>query len=106
VSLLRRRRTTEATGSAEGDIVALVDAPTRVRIRVRGQIVRMRARPAQGLPTLVVVIADDTGRATVHWTGRRAIGGVTLGRNLIIDGVATRSAEGLTFTNPRYTLLP
>ncbi len=108
MSLLRRRRdaaTPPAGPAIPDDVLAIADAPTRTRIRVRGQVIRMRARPAQGLPTLVVVIADGTARATVHWTGRRSIGGITLGRNVAIEGVATRGAEGLTFTNPHYTLL-
>ena len=67
---------------------------------------RMRARPTSGEPSLAVTVTDATGSVTAVWTGRRAIGGITLGRRLIIDGVATRTGTRLEFTNPTYTLLP
>ena len=73
---------------------------------VEGQVVRMRARPTSGRPALAVTIADTTGSITAVWTGRRAIGGVTLGRRLRLEGVAANVGHGLEFTNPAYTLLP
>ncbi len=66
----------------------------------------MRARPTEGVPSLVVSIADDTGSVTAVWTGRRAIGGITLGRRVRIEGVGARLGDRLEFTNPAYTLLP
>lgn len=66
----------------------------------------MRARPTEGVPSLAVSIADDTGSAIAVWTGRRAIGGITLGRRLRIEGVGAKVGERLEFTNPAYTLLP
>ena len=66
----------------------------------------MRARPTSGLPALVLSISDETGTATAVWTGRRSIGGVTLGRRLTIEGVPLRRGDQLEFTNPVYTLLP
>jgi hypothetical protein len=66
----------------------------------------MRARPTSGQPSLAVTISDATGSVTAVWTGRRAIGGITLGRNLRIEGVARRIGTQLEFTNPEYTLLP
>jgi hypothetical protein len=39
------------------------------------------------------------------WTGRRAIGGVALGRRLVVEGVAIRRGAQLEFMNPEYTLL-
>ncbi len=65
----------------------------------------MRARPTDGLPALAVTISDDSGTAVAVWTGRRSIGGVALGRGLVIEGVAIRRGEQLEFTNPEYTLL-
>lgn len=66
----------------------------------------MRARPTEGIPALAVTISDGTGSVVAVWTGRRAIGGVTLGRRLVLDGVATLHGAQLEFTNPAYTLLP
>ena len=66
----------------------------------------MRARPTSGQPSLAVTITDPTGTVTAVWTGRRAIGGITLGRRLQVEGVATLVGTQLEFTNPVYTLLP
>ncbi len=66
----------------------------------------MRARPTSGQPSLAVTISDSTGMVTAVWTGRRAIGGITLGRRLQIEGVAILIGSQLEFTNPAYTLLP
>ena len=46
-----------------------------------------------------------TGSVTVVWSGRRSIGGVGLGRRIIIEGVPMKGPHGLTFTNPSYELL-
>ena len=43
---------------------------------------------------------------TAVWTGRREIGGVTLGRKIAIEGVPVMHGDHLEFTNPHYTLLP
>lgn len=66
----------------------------------------MRARPTSGQPSLAVTISDASGTITAVWTGRRAIGGITLGRNLVLEGVAVAVADRLELTNPTYTLLP
>lgn len=81
------------------------DAPDRQRCIVEGQVIRMRALPPQRIPALVVTIRDDTGSARVVWTGRRSIGGVTLGRRVRIEGVGRRTGDHLEFTNPDYLLL-
>jgi len=92
--------------TAHPDLVEIASAIPRRRIVIEGQVVRMRARPTSGQPSLAVTISDATGSATAVWTGRRAIGGVTLGRRLRVEGVATLVGSQLEFTNPSYTLLP
>ena len=84
----------------------IAEAQPRERVRVVGKVTRMTARPTSGQPALAVSISDDTGTVTAVWTGRREIGGITLGRRLAIDGVPVRRADHLEFTNPGYTLLP
>jgi RecG-like helicase len=108
VALLRRRRDAEPVSSvvAHPDLVEIAAAVPRRRIVIEGQVVRMRARPTSGQPSLAVTISDETGSATAVWTGRRAIGGITLGRRLRVEGVATHVGSQLEFTNPSYTLLP
>jgi RecG-like helicase len=108
MALLRRRRDAVDVPSkqTDPDQVAISAAVPRRRIVIEGQVVRMRARPTSGQPSLAVTISDETGSATAVWTGRRAIGGVTLGRRLRIEGVASVVGAHLEFTNPAYTLLP
>jgi hypothetical protein len=106
MALRRRRRNRPAVaGSVDPSIVPIATAPARSRIRVSGEVTRMRARPTTGLPALAVSISDDSGTAVAVWTGRRAIGGVALGRGLVIEGVAVRRGDHLEFMNPEYTLL-
>jgi hypothetical protein len=105
MGILRRRRASDGNAATDRSIVTIADALPRCNVRVCGQVTRMRARPTSGLPALAVSISDDTGTAVAVWTGRRAIGGVALGRRLVIEGVATRRGDRLEFMNPEYTLL-
>ena len=108
MALLKRKQrdnaptqeTAEIRGTPCGEI-----AP-RQRVCVVGKVIRMTARPTSGQPALAVSIADDTGTVTAVWTGRREIGGITLGRRLAIEGVPVLHGDHLEFTNPGYTLLP
>lgn len=107
MGLLRRRAVARPEPTdAHGPTLAIGDADPRTPVRVVGQVSRMRARPTTGVPALAVTISDDTGSVVAVWTGRREIGGITLGRRLLIEGVAVRRAGRLEFTNPAYTLLP
>ncbi len=86
------------TGGAEDD----------VRRQLVGRamgLLRMHARPTSGLPSLAVTLSDGTGTVVAVWTGRRAIGGITLGRRLLLDGVPRRVGDRLEFVDPAYTLL-
>ena len=87
-------------------VVPINEAQPRTPLKVTGQVMRMRARPTTGLPSLAVTISDGTGSVVAVWTGRRAIGGITLGRKIVVQGVATRGVQMLELTNPEYTLLP
>lgn len=108
MSILRRHRGVDAAhvAVAPPGLVPIAEAPARRHVVVEGQVVRMRARPTSGQPALAVTVSDSTGSITAVWTGRRAIGGVTLGRRLRVEGVAVRVGDALEFTNPAYTLLP
>ena len=102
-----RRDTGVANGQSDGSgIVAIADARTRTLVRVRGEVVQKRTRPVHGLPSLSITIRDQTDTAGVVFTGRRQVGGIALGRRLLIEGVAVDSNGTLEFTNPAYTLLP
>lgn len=86
-------------GTPIGDLVP------RRRSLIVGQVVRMKTRPAHGIPTLVVRIEDGTGFATATFTGRRSIAGIELGRTLGIEGIPRCLDDKIEFTNPEYTLL-
>ena len=84
----------------------IAETQARQHVCVSGKVIRMTARPTAGQPALAISISDDTGTVTAVWTGRREIGGVTLGRKIAIDGVPVMRGDHLEFTNPGYTLLP
>ena len=86
--------------------IPICDSQPREKVCVCGKVIRMTARPTSGQPALAISIADETGTVTAVWTGRREIGGVTLGRKIAIEGVPVLRGDHLEFTNPHYTLLP
>lgn len=102
-----RRKPREHTEvkAAEPASVAIAEMVPRQLVCVIGKVTRMTARPTSGQPALAVTVADDTGTITAVWTGRRSIGGITLGRRLAIRGRAILRGTHLEFTNPSYTLL-
>lgn len=105
MSVFRRRRA-EPVAVVATPTVPLAETPARQRVVVGAQVMSIRIVPAGGRPVLEVRIADESGRALVRWTGRRSIGGISLGRRLLVEGVATSGPDGLVFVNPAYTLLP
>ena len=108
MSFLRRKQEPAAVVAPcpEPVSVAIAEAPERKCVCVSGKVTRMTARPTEGIPALAVSITDATGTITAVWSGRRAIGGVTLGRRIAVEGVPIRHGAHLEFTNPKYTLLP
>jgi RecG-like helicase len=108
MGLLRRRHREDEQPDAvaEPESTPIRDAQPRKRVCVTGKVIRMTARPTSGQPALAISISDDTGTVTAVWTGRREIGGITLGRRVAIHGVPVLHGDHLEFTNPGYTLLP
>ncbi len=78
----------------------------RTKVRIGGEIKRMRIKPRSGIQAIEVVINDGTGDATVIFSGRRHIPGIQHGQCVIIEGVAFADRETNVFLNPAYTLLP
>lgn len=104
--LFRRRGNKDVDSSHEDDTTPISLLPFREAAKVRGQVTAIRQRPARGLPSLVVTISDGSGRVTAVWSGRRAIGGIGLGRDVVIEGVAVNTPDGPMFLNPSYVLVP
>ena len=100
-------RTTPAPQTSNEDlseVTAISDVVARSEVTVRGTITRIKAIPKSGMPSLAITIDDGTATAAAIWSGRRAIGGVTLGRLIDLSGTAVSSPRGFEFYNPRYTL--
>lgn len=106
VSVRRKNRGQSSEPDSEPVSVCIADMQPRQFVCVSGKVTRMTARPTSGQPALAVMVSDDTGTVTAVWTGRRSIGGITLGRRVAIKGVAVGRGAKLEFTNPSYTLLP
>lgn len=102
MALFRKRPAPQLEPEFQG--VPLAALPLRTPVMACGKVSRMKTRPALGMPALVVTLRDDSGFVTAIWTGRRAIGGIELGRTLCLEGVATASRDGVVFMNPAYTL--
>lgn len=109
MSLFRRRRPDfppEHAVPGDQPTTAISHLTERRPATVVGQVLGIRIRPSDELPTLVVRLGDDTGSVTLVWTGRRSVGGVTLGRRLRVEGTPVRSPDGVCIYNPVYSLLP
>ena len=105
-SARRKNRKQQASESNGPLAISIAEMRERQRVCVCGKVTRMTARPTSGQPALAVMVTDDTGTVTAVWTGRRSIGGITLGRRVAINGIAIAHGSHLEFTNPSYTLLP
>jgi hypothetical protein len=86
-------------------LTPLEDAPARRPLRIGGEVQETRVVPRAGSPSLEVTIADGTGRAVAVFTGRKTIGGLTLGRGVVVEGVGHVDRGRLVLLNPAYTLL-
>ncbi len=81
------------------------EAPTRVPIRVGGEVKRLRIAPAPAPPRWRWWSATARARPTAVFTGRRHIGGIEHGRGMVLEGVAHHERGRLIVLNPAYTLL-
>lgn len=96
-SLLGLWRAHEAT-----PIASVAD---RERVRIGGEVQSVQVIPRSGAPSLEVSVHDGTGRAVARFTGRRAIGGISPGRRLVLEGLARHELGHVVLLNPSYTLL-
>lgn len=87
-------------GTIEGT-VRIVDAPVRQPVRLAGVIRRMTVLPMEGKEALQALISDGTGEATIVFMGRRGIGGLTLGKRVVVEGVLGEHRGDVRMVNPR-----
>jgi hypothetical protein len=76
--------------------------PSRERVKVAGQVSRLRLRPMDGTMALEAVVSDGTGEVTAAWMGRSHIPGLTLGTPVVLEGVIAPERTGLRMVNPRF----
>lgn len=87
------------------DIVPIGEAPLRTPVRLGGEVQETRVVPRAGAPSLEVTLSDGTGRAYAVFTGTTRIPGMSLGRGVVVEGVARLERNHLVLLNPAYTLL-
>lgn len=108
MGIFRRSSEPRVASLAVGEqpaVTAIGDIIERQHVRIAGQVLGIRVRPSDTLPTYVARIGDDSGSITVIWTGRRTVGGVGLGRRIRLEGTPVRSPDGTCIYNPVYELL-
>ena len=81
--------------------VRIVDAPLRQPARIAGVIRRMTVLPMEGKEALQALVSDGTGEVTVVFMGRRGIGGLTLGKRVVVEGVLAEQRGETRMVNPR-----
>lgn len=86
--------------------IRIADVPEREVVVLGGEVQGVQVVPRAGSPSLEVTVHDGTGRAVAVFTGRRAIGGISPGRHLELEGLVRRQGNRLVMVNPSYTLFP
>ena len=81
--------------------VRIVDAPRRQPVRIAGVIRRMTVLPMEGKEALQALISDGTGEVTAVFMGRRGIGGLSLGKRVVVEGVLGEHRGDIRLVNPR-----
>jgi len=86
--------------------VALSDVPDRSSARVRGTVHTVTLQPRAGTPALEVELYDGSAVVNLIWLGQRRIGGIDVGRRMIVTGRVTTLEGRRVMYNPLYELLP
>jgi RecG-like helicase len=82
--------------------VRISDCPKRRSVRVAGAVRRLTLRPHGGSHSLEAVVYDGTGELTAMWTGRDHIPGLTIGTQLILEGVPSVDRSSMRMVNPAF----
>lgn len=86
-------------------LTPIPEAQERSPIRVGGEIHKVQVVPRAGSASVEVTVSDGYGKAVGVFVGRNRIGGMTMGRNVVFEGVGRRERERLVLLNPAYTLV-
>ena len=87
------------------ELADLGSVPVRKKVIVAGEVQGSQVVPRAGSPSLEITIEDGTGRATAVFTGRRRMGGLCVGRRIILEGVGRSEGARVIFLNPAYTII-
>jgi len=96
-----RQRVVEAAGAN-----LISEVKDRQFARMRGTIAILSMKPRGGTPWLEAEFTDGSGTVTLIWMGRRAIPGITAGRELVVSGRLSFVDGERRLYNPLYELVP
>lgn len=81
--------------------VRIAAAQLRQPVRIAGVIRRITVLPMEGKEALQAFISDGTGEVTIVFMGRRGIGGLSLGKRVVVEGVLGEHHGEIRMVNPR-----
>jgi amino acid transporter len=94
-----------AFGDRRQGTIPIRDVQWRQRVRVAGRVKSVRVQPRAGTANLECVLADETGRLTIVFQGRRRIPGIQPGARLVVEGMVGDWAHRQAILNPDYELI-
>jgi OB-fold nucleic acid binding domain len=94
-----------AFGDRRRGTIPISEVQWRQRVRVAGKVKSVRVQPRAGTANLECVLADDTGRLTLVFQGRRRIPGIEPGARLVVEGMVGDWAHRQAILNPDYELI-
>lgn len=86
--------------------MVLANTEERASVRIRGIVQTVTLQPRAGTPALEVELFDGSDVVTLIWLGQRRIGGIDVGRRMIVTARVTTLDGRRVMFNPRYELLP
>ena len=96
------------TWCTERGVTPLDDLPMRRPVQIAGEIRSVRIVPRAGAESFEASVNDGRGTITAVFLGRRRIAGLSPGRRVLLEGVATshgRQGSDTLMYNPVYQLL-
>jgi RecJ-like exonuclease len=90
------------SASEDAGTVRIGTSRFRTYVAVTGRITAARVQPRSGVPTLELTLSDETGTNEVVYLGRRYVPGMTVGRDLHVEGIVGEHHGRLAMLNPRY----
>jgi RecG-like helicase len=86
-------------------VIPIAQARWRETVTVRGRVRSVRIQPSTSTASLEVVLVDETGGVLIVFLGRRSVGGIELGREMLVHGTVGEHRSYFAILNPLYELL-